>query len=252
MPGRTWMLSRDRLAVVAGFVAPLALAAILVPFRSSFPNTDAALAMIVIVVAVAAAGNRLAGLVASVSAAAWFDFFLTRPYETFTINRAADIETTVLLVVIGAAVTEIAVWGRREHSAASRRAGYLDGINDAARAVATGDSPSTVADRIAAGLIQLLSLRSCEFQYGMAGIGGPARLEHDGTITFDGEPYDLRGGDWPSGVGLELLVESSGMLRGRFLMQPGKYLPAGEQLLVAVALADQAGASLAATHRAGT
>ena len=251
MPGRTQMLSRDRLAVVAGFAAPLALAAVLVPFRSSFPNTDAALAMIVIVVAVAAAGNRLAGLVAAVSAAAWFDFFLTRPYETFTINRAADIETTVLVLVIGAAVTEIAVWGRSEHSAASRRAGYLDGINDAARAVATGDSPSALVDRIAAGLIQLLSLRSCEFQYGMAGIGGPARLEHDGTITFDGEPYDLRGGDWPSGVGLELLVESSGRLRGRFLIQPGKHLPAGEQLLVAVALADQAGAALAATYTPG-
>jgi K+-sensing histidine kinase KdpD len=252
MPGLNRMLSSDRLAVAAGFLAPLALAAVLVPFRSSFPNTDAALAMIVIVVAVAAAGNRLAGLVASVSAAAWFDFFLTRPYETFTINRAADIETTVLLVVIGAAVTEIAVWGRRGHSAASRRAGYLDGINDAARAVATGDSPSGVADRIAAGLVQLLSLRSCEFQYGMAGIGGPARLDHDGTITFDGEPYDLRGGEWPSGVGLELLVESGGRLRGRFLMQPGKYLPTGEQLLVAIALADQAGAALASTYSAGT
>ena len=251
MPGRTLMLSRDRLAVAAGFVAPLALAAVLVPFRSSFPNTDAALAMIVIVVAVAAAGNRLAGLVASVSAAAWFDFFLTRPYETFTINRAADIETTVLLVVIGAAVTEIAVWGRREHSAASRRAGYLDGINAAARAVATGDSPSAVADRIAPGLVKLLSLRSCEFQYGMAGIGGPARLEHDGTITFDGEPYDVPNGEWPGGVGLELLVESGGRLRGRFLMQPGKYLPTREQLLVAIALADQAGAALAATYQAG-
>ena len=37
-------LSRDRLAVLAGLVAPVALAAILVPFRSSIPNTDAALA----------------------------------------------------------------------------------------------------------------------------------------------------------------------------------------------------------------
>ena len=250
MPGRK-MLSRDRVAVAVGLAAPLALAAVLVPFRSSFANTDAALAMILIVVAVAAAGNRLAGFVAAVSAAAWFDFFLTRPYETFNINRAADIETTVLLVVIGAAVTEIAVWGRQQHTAASRRAGYLDGINDAARAVAAGDSPSAVVDRIGAGLIQLLSLRSCEFQYGRAGIGGPARLEHDGTVTFSGQPYEP-GGEWPPGVGLELLVESGGRLRGRFLMQPGQQWPAREQLLVAVALADQAGAALAASHPAGT
>ncbi|HUB38871.1 MAG TPA: DUF4118 domain-containing protein [Streptosporangiaceae bacterium] len=252
MPGRNQMLSRDRLVVVVGLIAPLALAAVLVPFRSSFANTDAALAMILIVVAVAAAGNRLAGFVAAVSAAAWFDFFLTHPYEQFTINRAADIETTVLLVVIGAAVTEIAVWGRRQHSAASRRAGYLDGINEAARAVAAGDSPSALVERVGAGLSQLLSLRSSEFQYGIAGIGGPARLEHDGLVTLAGQPYDPPNGEWPPDLGLELLVESGGRLRGRYLMRPGQRWPAREQLLVAVALADQAGAALAASHPAGT
>src|ERR1700726_2953082 len=131
-------LTRDRLAVLVALAAPLALAALLVPFRGSFPNTDAALALILVVVAVAANGYRLAGILAAVSAAAWFDFFLTQPYERFAITRRADIETTVLLLVIGVAVTEIAVWGRRQHAAASRRAGYLDGINNAARAVAAG------------------------------------------------------------------------------------------------------------------
>ena len=117
------MTRRDTVAVFAGLLAPLALAAVLVPFRGSFPNTDAALALILVVVAVAANGYRLAGILAAVSAAAWFDFFLTRPYERFAITRRADIETTVLLLVIGVAVTEIAVWGRRQHAAASRRAG---------------------------------------------------------------------------------------------------------------------------------
>ena len=245
------MLSRDRLAVAAGLVAPLGLAAILVPFRAGLANTEAALVMILIIVAVAAAGNRLAGYIAAVSAAAWFDFFLTRPYETFDITRAADIETTVLLVVIGAAVTEIAVWGRRQAAAASRRAGYLDGINDAARAVAAGDSPSALITRIAASLTQLLSLRSCEFQYGVAGLGRPGRVEHDGQVIVDGGPYDVQAAGLPTAAGTELLVESGGRLQGRFLMQAD---PAGrptrEQLLVAVALADQAGAALAASHPA--
>jgi hypothetical protein len=58
-------LSRDRLAVLAGLVVPVALAAVLVPFRSSIPNTDAALAMILVVVAVAANGYRLAGVLAA-------------------------------------------------------------------------------------------------------------------------------------------------------------------------------------------
>ena len=77
-------LTRDRVAVVAAVVAPLALAAILVPFRASFPNTDAALAMILVVVAVAANGYRLAGVLAALSAAAWFDFFLTSGPATST------------------------------------------------------------------------------------------------------------------------------------------------------------------------
>jgi K+-sensing histidine kinase KdpD len=231
------MLSRDHLAVLAGFAAPLALTAILVPFRGSFANTDAALALILIVVAVAAAGNRPGGYVAAVSAAVWFDFFLTRPYERFTINRAADVETTVLVLLIGIAVTEIAVWGRRQHADAGRRAGYLDGINDAARAAAAGESAAALIDRLTGSLTLLLGLRSCEFQYGVAGIGRPARLDRDGSV---------QGGSWVSGTGVELLAESAGRLQGRFLMQPGPgEIPSREQLLVAVALADQAGAALA-------
>ena len=164
-------LSRDRLAVLAGLVVPVALAAVLVPFRSSIPNTDAALAMILVVVAVAANGYRLAGILAAVSVAVWFDFFLTRPYETFSITRRTDIETTVLLLVIGVAVTEIAVWGRRQYLAASRRAGYLDGISSAAQAVAAGGSAPALTDQVIGQLTQLLSLRSCSFQRGIAGIG---------------------------------------------------------------------------------
>ena len=99
-------LTRDRLAVLAGLAAPLALAAVLVPFRASFPNTHAALAMLLVVVAIAANGDRLAEAPAAASTAVWFDFFLTQPYERFTITRRTDIETTVLLLVIGVAVTE--------------------------------------------------------------------------------------------------------------------------------------------------
>src|ERR1700730_2609910 len=159
-------LTRDRVAGLGGLAAPLALAAILVPFRTSFPNTDAALAMILVVVAVAANGYRLAGVLAAVSVAVWFDFFLTRPYETFSITRRTDIETTVLLLVIGVAVTEIAVWGRRQYVTASRRAGYLERISSAAQAVAAGGSASALIDQVTGQLTQLLSLRSCRFQRG--------------------------------------------------------------------------------------
>ena len=66
--------------------------------------------MLLMVVAVAAAGNRLAGYLAAVSAAVRFDFFLaSSPAKIEPVNRQIDIETTVLLLVIGVAVTELAV-----------------------------------------------------------------------------------------------------------------------------------------------
>ena len=239
------ILRRDHLAVLAALAAPLLLTLILVPFRSSFPNTDAALALILVVVAVAAIGHRPAGVLAAVSASAWFDFFLTRPYERFTITRSADIETTVLILVIGVAVTEIAVWGRRQHLAASRRAGYLEGINAAAEAVAVGGSPSALIDQVCGQLTRLLALRSCRFEYGVAGLGRPARLRHDGQLTPAGPSRELEGDGLLADT--ELLVENHGILQGRFLMspQPGSR-PTLEQRLVAVAFADQVGAALGA------
>jgi len=61
-----WRMSRrDGVAMLAGVAAPLALAALVIPFRGSFPNTDAALALILVVVAVAANGYRPAGYLAA-------------------------------------------------------------------------------------------------------------------------------------------------------------------------------------------
>ena len=176
-------LTRDRVALLAALVAPSGAGCCPGAVPGPLADTDAALAMLLVVVAVAANGYRPAGILAALSAAVWFDFFLTQPYERFTITRRTDLETTVLLLVIGVAVTEISVWGRRQHAAASRRAGYIDGIYSAAHAVAAGGSPSALIDQVTGQLTQLLTLRSCRFQYGMAGLGqpGPAAARRDGN-----------------------------------------------------------------------
>ena len=241
-------LTRDRLAVLAALAAPLALAAILVPFRTSFPNTDAALAMLLVVVAVAASGYRLAGYLAAVSTAVWFDFFLTQPYERFSITHRTDIETTVLLLVIGVAVTEIAVWGRRQHVAASRRAGYLEGINSAAQAVAAGGSASALIEQVTRQLTTLLSLRSCSSSTASPGSAGPRGCSTTVRSPWDCEPWDVDAEGFP-GTDIELLVESGGLFQGRFLMTPVPGArPSLEQRLLAVAFADQVGAALATSH----
>jgi len=245
-------IGRDQAAVLAGLAAPLALTAILIPFRDSFPNTNAALALVLVVVTVAATEYRLAGVLASVSAAVWFDFFLTVPYYQFTITRRADVETAALILVIGIAVTEIAVRGRRQHAAAARRAGYLDGINAAARAVATGTEPQLLIEQLRADLTRLLGLSACRFQDGAAGIGSPPRLLRDGRVISSVRVWDPGREGLPLGVDTELLAEAGGLLQGRFLLTPGpEARPTLEQRLVAVGLADQAGAALAGARLAG-
>jgi hypothetical protein len=117
---------RDGIALLAGLLGPLAVAVVLLPLRGHIANTDVAL-LVLAVVGVAANGFRAAGWLAAVSAAVWFDFFWTRPYAHLTITGRADIETFVLLLAVGVAVTEIAVWGRRQHVRASREAGFRAG-----------------------------------------------------------------------------------------------------------------------------
>jgi K+-sensing histidine kinase KdpD len=247
---RVLVNDRDLVTLCAGFAVPLAVSAVLSPFRATLPAVDAALCLVLVVVAVAAGGKRAGGYLAAVSAAAWFDFFFTKPYNTFDINSRDNIETTILLLAIGVAVTEIAVWGRREHLAASRRAGYLDGVRAAAQAVAAGDSPAALTERICRDLSAVLALRACQFQAGMAGIGEPARLHRDGRITVSKRSWDADRDGLPQNIDTELLAESGGLLQGRFLMTaaPGSH-PSREQRLVAVALADQAAAALAGAHR---
>jgi K+-sensing histidine kinase KdpD len=161
------------------------------------------------------------------------------------------VETTVLLLVIGVAVTELAVRGRRQHAAASRRAGYLSGIHAAAEAVAVGASPTTLREQVSDQLMRLLELETCRYQHGMAGLGNPPRLQQDGRVTERGSRGGAGHEGLPPGRETELLVESNGVLQGRFLMAPLPHAHSNlERRLVAVALADQLGAALASVDTA--
>ena len=138
---------RDVIALAAALVLPLGMAAILVPFRSSFANTASALVLVAVIVAVAVAGNRLAGLVATVSATFWFDLLLTRPYGRLAISHRPDMETAVSLFVVGVVVTELAARNRYHYEAAAEESDYVDLIYGLSELVASGAPAHEVTER---------------------------------------------------------------------------------------------------------
>ena len=144
----TRYLSRDRIAIMAALAAPLAAAAILLPFRASWSNTNVALLLVVAVVGVAAIGNRVAGGLAAVWAAIWFDFFFTLPYYRFTIRSSADVTTAVLLLLTGLAVSQLAARARRLRVIAITDAGYLAQIHETASLTQSARSPDAVVDHV--------------------------------------------------------------------------------------------------------
>lgn len=234
---------RDRIALAAAVLVPAAVALALVPFRTELSLTNAALILVVTVVAVAANGNRTAGALAALSSAAWFDFFLTRPYQQFTITDGDDIETAVLLLVVGLLVSQLAARVRRLHVVTVTDAGHLARIHETARlAGAPGGSAEAVVDHVKRQLTELLQLRGCRFQYGSL-LGRPPRLEQDGSVSEGGGMRDVEREGWPAEE-VELRVTADGHYVGRFMLQPTPgAVPPLPARLVAVTLAGQAGAA---------
>ncbi|MFB6819791.1 DUF4118 domain-containing protein [Streptomyces sp. NPDC056347] len=236
---------RDSVAVAAALVCPPAVAALLVPFRTDLTSANAALVLVVVVVAVAALGNRAAGALAALSAAVWFDFFLAPPYQRFTITGRDDLQTAVLLLVVGLVVSQLAARVRRLRVVAITDAGHLTALHDTAQLARSTTSPDAVVDHVRGELTRLLGLRSCRFEYGTL-LGHPPRLEQDGDVVVGRRVWDLERKGWPPEE-IELRATGNGHYYGRFMLtpEPGSGPAPLQARLVAVTLADQAGEAMA-------
>ena len=238
---------REWLVLAAAIVVPFAACGIASSFRDDVENTNLALGLVLIVVAVAATGQRVAGVVAALSSAIWFDFFLTEPFNRFTIDDRDDVETTVLLTLVSLAVTEIALWGRRQQAQSSRREGYLSGVVSAAGVVASASSPSSaLIEHVATQITNVLDIDDCRFDTS-TGSARP-RLNRDGSVSHHGHDVRVERDGLPTDEVTELLIEYEGVVRACFLLTAATQVsrPDLEQRRVAVALADQVGAALAA------
>ena len=247
----TRYLSRDRVAILAALAAPLAVAAVLLPFRGAWPNTNVALLLVVVVVGVAAAGNRVAGGLAAVWAAACFDFFFTVPYYRFTIRGSADVTTAVLLLLTGLAVSQLAARARRLQVMVITDAGYLAQIRETASLATSATAPDVVVNHVKEQLTGLLGLEGSRFEYGSL-LGHPPRLEPDGTVTVGRGRWDVERSGLPAEE-IEVRTFGNGQYYGRFMLKPRPGArPSLQARLVAVTLADQAGRALGASEAGGS
>jgi hypothetical protein len=225
---------------------PPAACAVLALFTDSIANTTAALVLVLFVVAAAATGTRPAGIVAALTAAAGFDYFLTEPIHTLAISDPADIETAVLLLLVGGAVGEIALWGRRQAAQVSREQGYLDGVLGTAATVAAGrSSTAELVEQVGRQITTVLRIDDARFDPATS-YGGPT-LTDDGTVARDGHPMDVGRRGLPTDATIALRVRSGGRVYGHYLLTSSTRVvrPSRGQLRVAVMLADQVGAALA-------
>ena len=241
-------LVRGPVAVIVGIVAPLAVCAVLLPWRAHMSNTNVALVLVVAVVAVAVLGSRIAGALAALSAALWFDFFFTRPYQHFTISKSSDVTTAVLLLAVGLAVSQLAVHARRMQVIAITDAGYLAQIHDTAQLAQAGASPDAVIAQVSEQLVRLLQARACRFEYGSL-LGHPPRLEQDGSVQVGRKVWDVDRAGLPDEE-VELRAFAGGRFIGRFMVRPTPgATPSLQARLTAVTLADRAGSALDAAER---
>lgn len=111
---------QQTMVVAVAAVAPFLACAVLSVARGNVSEASAALGLTLLVVTAAATGRRAAGLAAAVSSAVWFNFFLTEPFDRFAVTDRVDGGTDLVLLLVGVAVTEIALAGHRRHAIMAR------------------------------------------------------------------------------------------------------------------------------------
>ena len=235
--------------IMVGVPATVAVGAVLATVRSVFDQTNAALVLMIVVVAVAMIGGRAAGVVTALAAVISFDFFHTQPYLSLAIDSRDDLETTLLLLVAGVLVGTIATAGRVAKARAGTAGSEIRRIHHVAEASVSGRSPADVIAIAQDELRELLGLLESRFEaFPIDDLRVRPRIGRNGAIEGVLDRTFRRTADGRSGFelppdGVELPVLARGQPIGRFVLIPRPGVAVSlEQRLVAVAIADQVAA----------
>jgi hypothetical protein len=238
-------------AWVSALVVPLGVTAALIPLRNHVAAADIALLLALVILLAATLGGRLVGVVAAVEASLAFDLFFTQPYNSLRINRAEDIETAVLMLIVGVAIGEIVTRAKRDRFAAHLTRSNLERVSRITELAAGGEPPGRLIRVARRELMELLDLNDAEFERPPFFDALP-RLGHSGlsippTLGID-PAADAR-----RATRIELPIWSEGLEIGRFALTLAddatglEFAP--EARASALALADRLGVALHAHDR---
>lgn len=224
---------------MAAAAVPAAGAALWIPIRDRLPNTDLALALVLVLAAIGWRAGGRATAVGALSAGASFDLLATRPYGTLAISRGTDVLTALILVATGALVGLGASRLARYRSSESSRADAMAVFMEASGLMATGQERQLVAAALATELERELGLEECRF------VAEPPTGAHP-TVARDGNLVGLVASGGEAQGRIDLPIWCQGEVVGHYQLVLGAGRPSRQDLRVAISLADQAGAALSA------
>jgi hypothetical protein len=209
-----------------------------------------ALVLVLPVLFAAIAWGRRGGVVAAVLAALVFDFFFTEPYGSFTIDRADDVVTAVVLVVVGIVAGELVVRARRSERRALEREREAVQIRRVAELASGAGGAGRLVTIVTDEVVSVLGASGGRFERPPYRTVLP-QLGH-GRMTI---PGTREAGDRPFGADDELAlpVRGAGRELGRLVVtlprgRSSSTIPVDDRAFARV-LVDQLGATLAAADR---
>ncbi len=240
----------DVMGIGIGALVALTVAGLLGAFRGGLDRPNAALVLVLVVIAAAAVGGRWAGVATGLTAAAGFDFFLTYPYNSLAIKSSDDVVTTFLLVLVGLAVGSIAVAGReaRDHGRAGTR--EVAGLYRVTRLSAEGADTAEVIQAVEDEMAAILHLSECRFERLPVDPPLPA-LELSGRVdapyVFEGDGFAL------PADGVIVAVREGDHTLGWLVCRPNAGAPgvSRDRRRTALVLADHLALTLAARTSSG-
>jgi hypothetical protein len=242
------MVRSNWFGIAIGGLAPIAVAMLLVPLRDEIDNANLALILVLVVVVVASLGGRRAGAMAAVTSTLAFDFFLTRPFLSARVESADDIETLLILLAVGLVVGELAARARHARRDQELAAAAVQRVHRVADTIARGEPLDVVLGSVQAELTDLFGLWDCWLELPPF-LWVIPRLDRSGTVEGADHAWLDAGFALPRD-GVELAVVARGDAVARLVLLAGPDTPASlDQRVVAVALADQLGAAMAAADQ---